>query len=315
MDSILSTLKETFSDTVEHLAPKRRIALSSTDSSASKPRLLGLQRTGNTAKRNALRAKRHRDCDSSFHPIEWLDKVLETSILTRTPLEPFPYFCKVPVSKMEAATSNVTPIRVHLRHGDKLKPGQPRPKASYPGLKAALQDICDNFGDMFYRWAEYHIKEKAIYLYPVDQRPMVDPDTIVFNLQLARNAWGRVDRVPAAPISDHNNNSNEEHRPATPVSDNEEDFEGEEYEYYSDKYSDSDDSSATTDQDYYNELIAEAEMNNDDNSNADADTWVNLTAADFEKRAGEDLDMNINMDQALDDLQTDEGTEEKTGKA
>ncbi|KAI1131515.1 hypothetical protein F5Y10DRAFT_233394 [Nemania abortiva] len=124
-------------------------------------------------------------CDSSKHPVEWLDRVLETSYATRNPMSP-----RLCVSKatMDFLQRNRTCIFVHFPRGL----GLPQPLSCYPGFRAALEDICDRFGDFYAPFAAYNAHTRVITLYTTDTAPpkhkFVDDDTAIFNLELARSA-------------------------------------------------------------------------------------------------------------------------------
>lgn len=87
-------------------------------------------------------------CGSSKHPVEWLDRVLETSYTTRNPISP-----KLCVSKatMEFLRRSNTCIFVESPRHEKL----PEPLRCYPGFRAALEDICDRFGNFYAPFAAY----------------------------------------------------------------------------------------------------------------------------------------------------------------
>lgn len=122
---------------------------------------------------------------SSRHPVAWLDRVLETSYATRNPISP-----KLCVSKttMNFLRQNRTCIFVHFPRGHKL----PEPLPCYPGFRAALEDICDRFGNFYAPFAAYNAHTRTITLYTTDTaRPenrFIDDDTAIFNLELARSA-------------------------------------------------------------------------------------------------------------------------------
>ncbi|KAI1168033.1 hypothetical protein F5B18DRAFT_344725 [Nemania serpens] len=124
----------------------------------------------------------------SSHPVEWLDRVLETSYATRNPISP-----RLCVSKatMEYLRASKTCIFVEYPRLEKL----PKPLKCYPGFRAALEDICDRFGDFYAPFAAYNGHTRTITLYASGTtRPehrFVDTDTAIFNLALARSAWVR----------------------------------------------------------------------------------------------------------------------------
>ncbi|KAI1116967.1 hypothetical protein F5Y14DRAFT_12774 [Nemania sp. NC0429] len=135
----------------------------------------------------------------SSHPVEWLDRVLETSYTTRNPISP-----KLCVSKatMEYLRASKTCIFVEYPRLEKL----PEPLKCYPGFRAALEDICDRFGDFYAPFAAYNAHTRTISLYASGTtRPehrFVDTDTAIFNLQLARSAWVRANTNHAPPTDD-----------------------------------------------------------------------------------------------------------------
>ncbi|KAI1751432.1 hypothetical protein F4782DRAFT_183706 [Xylaria castorea] len=127
-------------------------------------------------------------CDSSKHPIKWLDRILETSYATRNPISP-----RLCVSKatMEFLRKSKTCIFVESPRHE----GLPEPLRCYPGFRAALEDICDRFGNFYAPFAAYNAHTRTISLYTTDTvRPkdrFVDEDTAFFDLETARSAWVR----------------------------------------------------------------------------------------------------------------------------
>ncbi|KAI0879233.1 hypothetical protein GGS24DRAFT_496051 [Hypoxylon argillaceum] len=139
-------------------------------------------------RRRVSEEKNPNPTNSSRHPIEWLDRVLETSYATRNPISP-----KLCVSKatMDFLRQNRTCIFVVFPRGHAL----PEPLTCYPGFRAALEDICDRFGSFYAPFAAYNAHTRTINLYTTDTaRPenrFIDDDTAIFNLELARSAWVR----------------------------------------------------------------------------------------------------------------------------
>ncbi|KAI3337134.1 hypothetical protein HD806DRAFT_542851 [Xylariaceae sp. AK1471] len=131
-----------------------------------------------------------RPIDSSRHPVEFLDRVLETSFATRNPISP-----KLCVSHaiMQALHKNKNSILVELPEDN----DQPEPLRCYPGLKAALEDICDRFGMYYAQFAAYNGRERKITLYktgterPVNRILDLETATAIFDLHQARSAWVR----------------------------------------------------------------------------------------------------------------------------
>ncbi|TRX94804.1 hypothetical protein FHL15_004265 [Xylaria flabelliformis] len=127
-------------------------------------------------------------CDSSRHPIRWLDRILETSYATRNPISP-----RLCVSKatMEFLRKNKTCIYVEFPRHE----GLPGPLQCYPGFRAALEDICDRFGNFYAPFAAYNAHTRMITLYTTNTvRPedrFIDEDTALFDLETARSAWVR----------------------------------------------------------------------------------------------------------------------------
>ncbi|KAI1743675.1 hypothetical protein F4680DRAFT_444950 [Xylaria scruposa] len=127
-------------------------------------------------------------CDSSRHPIKWLDRILETSYATRNPISP-----RLCVSKatMEFLRKSKTCIFVDVPRHE----GLPEPLQCYPGFRAALEDICDRFGNFYAPFAAYNAHTRTITLYTTDTvRPedrFIDEDTALFDLETARSAWVR----------------------------------------------------------------------------------------------------------------------------
>ncbi|KAI0460474.1 hypothetical protein F5B21DRAFT_498417 [Xylaria acuta] len=135
-----------------------------------------------------LNQEKPQRCDSSKHPVEWLDRVLETSYATRNPISP-----RLCVSKatMEFLRRSKTCIFVESPR----KEGLPEPLRCYPGFRAALEDICDRFGNFYAPFAAYNAHTRMITLYTADTvRPrdrFIDEDTALFDLETARSAWVR----------------------------------------------------------------------------------------------------------------------------
>ncbi|KAI8952335.1 hypothetical protein F4801DRAFT_577498 [Xylaria longipes] len=127
-------------------------------------------------------------CDSSKHPVEWLDLVLETSYATRNPISP-----RLCVSKatMEFLRKSKTCIFVESPRHERL----PEPLRCYPGFRAALEDICDRFGNFYAPFAAYNAHTRMITLFTTDtvrpQNRFIDQDTALFDLETARSAWVR----------------------------------------------------------------------------------------------------------------------------
>ncbi|KAI0115947.1 hypothetical protein GGR51DRAFT_502667 [Nemania sp. FL0031] len=153
------------------------------DSDFSQPNQDGLR-----GLRKAPKKEKSQAWDSSRHPIEWLDRVLETSYATRNPISP-----KLCVSKatMDILQQNRTCIFVNFPRDQQ----HPEPLRCYPGFRAALVDICDRFGIFYAPFAAYNARTRVITLYTTDTaRPayrFIDDDTAIFNLELARSAWVR----------------------------------------------------------------------------------------------------------------------------
>ncbi|KAI1425970.1 hypothetical protein F5Y12DRAFT_794927 [Xylaria sp. FL1777] len=124
----------------------------------------------------------------SKHPIEWLDRILETSYATRNPISP-----KLCVSKatMECLRKSKTCFFVEFPRDRYV----PEPLQCYPGFRAALEDICDRFGDFYAPFAAYNAHTRMITLYasgtPRPENKFIDDDTAIFDLGLARSAWVR----------------------------------------------------------------------------------------------------------------------------
>ncbi|KAK5629591.1 hypothetical protein RRF57_005306 [Xylaria bambusicola] len=122
----------------------------------------------------------------SRHPVEWLDRILETSYATRNPISP-----KLCVSKetMAFLCKSKTCFFVEFPRDRNV----PEPLRCYPGFKAALEDICDRFGDFYAPFAAYNAVTRMITLYaPETPRPknkFIDDDTALFDLERARSAW------------------------------------------------------------------------------------------------------------------------------
>ncbi|KAI0447986.1 hypothetical protein F4803DRAFT_888 [Xylaria telfairii] len=136
----------------------------------------------------ASKQQKSQRCGSSKHPVEWLDRVLETSYATRNPISP-----KLCVSNttMEFLRRSNTCIFVESPRHEKL----PEPLRCYPGFRAALEDICDRFGNFYAPFAAYNARTRMITLYTTDTvRPkdrFIDEDTALFDLETARSAWVR----------------------------------------------------------------------------------------------------------------------------
>ncbi|KAI0526473.1 hypothetical protein F5B22DRAFT_159517 [Xylaria bambusicola] len=129
---------------------------------------------------------KHQTPFCSRHPVEWLDRILETSYATRNPISP-----KLCVSKetMAFLCRNKTCFFVEFPRDRNA----PEPLRCYPGFKAALEDICDRFGDFYAPFAAYNAVTRMITLYaPETPRPknkFIDNDTALFDLERARSAW------------------------------------------------------------------------------------------------------------------------------
>ncbi|KAI1274815.1 hypothetical protein F5Y07DRAFT_207132 [Xylaria sp. FL0933] len=121
-------------------------------------------------------------------PIEWLDRILETSYATRNPISP-----KICVNKatMDFLKKSKTCFYVEFPQGRNV----PEPQRCYPGFRAALEDICDRFGDWYAPFAAYNAVTRMITLYasgtPRPENKFIDDDTAIFDLWLARSAWVR----------------------------------------------------------------------------------------------------------------------------
>ncbi|KAI1306319.1 hypothetical protein F5Y03DRAFT_138944 [Xylaria venustula] len=139
-------------------------------------------------KQRATKEERYRMSTCSRHPVEWLDCVLETSYATRNPISP--KLC-VPKAIMEVLRRNKICFYVEFPRGR----GVPEPLECYPGFRAALEDICDRFGDFYAPFAAYNAHTRMITLYasgtPWPENRFIDKDTAIFDLFLARSAWVR----------------------------------------------------------------------------------------------------------------------------
>ncbi|KAI0976204.1 hypothetical protein F4678DRAFT_217442 [Xylaria arbuscula] len=139
-------------------------------------------------KQRPTKEERYRTSTCSRHPVEWLDRVLETSYATRIPISP--KLC-VPKAIMEVLRRNKICFYVEFPRGRNV----PEPLECYPGFRAALEDICDRFGDFYAPFAAYNAHTRMITLYASgSQRPenrFINADTAIFDLLLARSAWVR----------------------------------------------------------------------------------------------------------------------------
>ncbi|KAI1823078.1 hypothetical protein F4861DRAFT_512289 [Xylaria intraflava] len=153
--------------------------------------------------------------NSSKIPVEWLDCILETSFTTRNP--ELPSLCVSQVT-MEFLRQNKTCIYVEF---PRLR-GVPEPLQCYPGFKAALEDICDQFGHFYAPFAAYNAHTRMITLYASDmKRPtdkFVDKDTALFDLHRARSEWvpARVAQASSTDVT-HDNETHENASAETPV--------------------------------------------------------------------------------------------------
>jgi hypothetical protein len=133
-----------------------------------------------------------RSSDSSRQPVKFLDHVLETSFATRYPISP--RLC-VSQATMQALHENKDSILVECPQDN----DQPEPLRCYPGLRAALEDICDRFGMYYAQFATYNGRERKISLYkkgaerPADHIIDIETATAIFDLHQARSAWVRPD--------------------------------------------------------------------------------------------------------------------------
>ncbi|KAI0408681.1 hypothetical protein F4802DRAFT_360430 [Xylaria palmicola] len=136
----------------------------------------------------ASKKEKQRKIESSKVPVEWLDRILETSYGTRNPISP-----KLCVSKATMAFLHKSKTCIFVGHSraDNL----PGPLRCYPGFRAALVDICDRFGHFYAPFAAYNAHTREITLFPSGTpRPtykFLDADTAYFDLELARSAWVR----------------------------------------------------------------------------------------------------------------------------
>ncbi|KAI8628664.1 hypothetical protein F5Y19DRAFT_109915 [Xylariaceae sp. FL1651] len=157
-----------------------------------------------TQKRDTATPRNSRIGDCSAHPVEWLDRVVETSLATRDPISP-----KLCVSNaaMQAAHKNKTSIFVKMPEDN----DQPEPLRCYPGFKAALEDIHDRFGIYYASFAAYNAVERCILLFKTGtKRPIhkfIDVDTAIFDLELARSAWVRSDGYSTSTYSTETNSN------------------------------------------------------------------------------------------------------------
>ncbi|KAI0166065.1 hypothetical protein GGR57DRAFT_509753 [Xylariaceae sp. FL1272] len=133
------------------------------------------------------RAQQHREMnDSSRHPIEWLDFVIEKSWETRNPIDP-----KFDVSgeELEKLKRTETCVFVVVPKDSEF----PKPRPAYSGFKAALEDVCDRFGIFYAGHAAFNCATREITLYPCDQEQpkerRIDEDTYFFDLATARRTW------------------------------------------------------------------------------------------------------------------------------
>ncbi|KAI0426411.1 hypothetical protein F5Y09DRAFT_65502 [Xylaria sp. FL1042] len=136
----------------------------------------------------AYKQDKYRTGCCSRHPVEWLDCILETSYATRNPISP-----KLCVNKatMDFLKKSKTCFYVEFPEGRNV----PEPLRCYPGFRAALEDICDRFGDWYAPFAAYNAVTRMITLYasgtPRPENKFIDDDTAIFDLWLARSAWVR----------------------------------------------------------------------------------------------------------------------------
>ncbi|GAW25738.1 hypothetical protein SAMD00023353_1200690 [Rosellinia necatrix] len=124
------------------------------------------------------------DC-SSRHPVEWLDRVLETSYATRCPISP--KLCVSTVA-MDCLRQKKTCIFVKAPQDH----GLPEPLRCYPSFRAALEDICDRFRSFFAPFAAYNSRTQTVILYETGaarpEHKFLNKDTAVFNIELAHSA-------------------------------------------------------------------------------------------------------------------------------
>ncbi|KAI1358599.1 hypothetical protein F5Y08DRAFT_350624 [Xylaria arbuscula] len=122
----------------------------------------------------------------SRHPVEWLDRILETSYATRNPISP-----KLCVSKETMAFLCKSKTCFYVEYPKGLD--VPEPQKCYPGFKAALEDIVDRFGSFYAPFAGYNCVTRMITLYardtPRPENKKIDEDTAIFDLEKARSAW------------------------------------------------------------------------------------------------------------------------------
>ncbi|KAI2637331.1 hypothetical protein GGS21DRAFT_489106 [Xylaria nigripes] len=142
--------------------------------------------------------------NSSRVPVEWLDHILETSYATRNSISTKSCISQATMSFLYQSN---TCIFVDFPQ----QPGVPQPLRCYPGLKAALEDICDRFGQYYAPFAAYGASTRVVTLYAPDTpRPkdkFIDEDTALFDLHLARSAWVRPNVAPASSMSASSENT------------------------------------------------------------------------------------------------------------
>ncbi|KAI1180412.1 hypothetical protein F4777DRAFT_574173 [Nemania sp. FL0916] len=127
--------------------------------------------------------------DSSRHPIEWLDRVIETSYATRNPISP--KFC-VSKETMDFLRMNKTCVFVDCPRSLDRK-NVPQPQRCYPGFSMAIEDICQRFSGFYAPFAAYNHSSRTLRLWAAGtQWPegvLLEENTKCFNLYKTNSAW------------------------------------------------------------------------------------------------------------------------------
>ncbi|KAI0024920.1 hypothetical protein F4780DRAFT_483193 [Xylariomycetidae sp. FL0641] len=121
-------------------------------------------------------------------PVQWLDRILETSISTRAPIPS----CLHPDNRRGCGRK----VRMQTRKVRVLCPqenDQPPPPRTYYTLNAALEDFREVFSEYYAPFATYDYLERTVQLYKLGsecpERQFLDCHTVTLDLREAFDEW------------------------------------------------------------------------------------------------------------------------------
>ncbi|KAI1816076.1 hypothetical protein GGS20DRAFT_540008 [Poronia punctata] len=123
-------------------------------------------------------------------PLEWIDRVLETSYTLRNPVSP----------------ETVSPRRVWLEEKAVFvtapKGDSPKPLDCYPCLHAALEDMRGRFSIWYEPFAYFHFRTRTLQLYPIGtplpQVVELHSARWLIDMNATRYIWGDLTPTPDA---------------------------------------------------------------------------------------------------------------------